>query len=90
MTMPMAAAMIPPSPETELMRTVFAMLGKLAPVFMKMNFERSRSSLSRLEGDRWLTQDVVNYKEYKPPKQVPDLAETRREEKKVKQQLEGL
>ena len=36
----------------------------------------SSSSICRLEGDRWVSQHVVNYKEYTPPKkeQVPDLA----------------
>ncbi len=90
MGMPMLAAMIPPTPENEEARSVFAVLGKLAPVFAHMNFERSRSSVCRLEGDRWLTESVINYKEYVPPKQVPDLAETRRQKETIKSQLEGL
>ncbi|MCH8852512.1 MAG: hypothetical protein IID41_07625, partial [Planctomycetes bacterium] len=47
---------------------------------------------SRLEGDRWVSQIVVNYKEYRPRKEkkVPDLAKLREEEMKVKKSLDGL
>ena len=74
------------------MARVFTMLGKLAPVVAELNFERSRSSISRLEGDRWVSQIVVNYKEYTPRKEktVPDLAKQREQEKKVKSSVEGL
>ena len=74
------------------MARVFTMLGKLAPVVAELDFELSRSSTSRLDGDRWITKYVVNYKEYTPPKKedVPDLAKQREEEKKVKSSLEGL
>ncbi len=90
--MPMVMMMIPPSPETKPMRSVFGIMSKLAPVVAELNFERSRSSICRLEGDRWVSQYVVNYKEYTPPKkdEVPDLAKQREEEKKVKSSLEGL
>ena len=66
------------------------MLVKLAPVVAKMDSERSRASVSRLEGDRWISQNVVNYKPYVAPKEVPDMANDRGEKGKVKQELEGL
>ncbi|MCH8964419.1 MAG: hypothetical protein IIB58_05625 [Planctomycetes bacterium] len=89
---PMGLIMIQPSPETMQLRSVLGMMGKLAPVLAEKNFERSRSSVCRLEGDRWVSQRIVNYKEYTPRKetQVPDLAKQREDKKKVKSSLEGL
>ncbi|MCZ6653314.1 MAG: hypothetical protein O7D91_09855, partial [Planctomycetota bacterium] len=89
---PMGLMMIPPSPETKPIRSMLGMMGKLAPVLAEKNFERSRSSICRLEGDRWVSRRIVNYKEYTPRKvrEVPDLAKQREEEKKVKSSLEGL
>ena len=89
---PMGLMMIQPSPETMKLRSVLGMMGKLAPVLAEKNFERSRSSVCRLDGDRWVSQRIVNYKEYTPRKetQVPDLAKQREDKKKVKSSLEGL
>ena len=89
---PMGLMMIQPSPETTQLRSVLGMMGKLAPVLAELNFERSRSSICRLEGDRWVSRRIVNYQEYTPRKvrEVPDLAKQREEKKKVKSSLEGL
>lgn len=87
---PMIAAMLPPTPENQIPRSIAAMAGKLAPAVAAMNFTRSTSSISRLEGDRWMTESVVNYKEYKPREQVPDLADKRAKKEKVDKGLEGL
>ena len=89
---PMGLMMIPPSPEAKPIRSMLGIMSKLAPVLAEKNFERSRSSICRLEGDRWVSQRIVNYKEYTPRKktEVPDLAKQREEKKKVKSSLEGL
>ena len=90
--MPMAMMMMPQSAETKPLRVMLGIMSKLAPVVAELNFERSRSSITRLEGDRWVSKHVVNYKEYTPRKEkiVPDLAKQREEKKKVKTSLEGL
>jgi len=89
---PMAMMMMPQSAETKPLRATLGIMSKLAPVVAELNFERSRSSITRLEGDRWVSKHVVNYKEYTPRKEkiVPDLAKQREEKKKVKTGLEGL
>ncbi|MCH8881148.1 MAG: hypothetical protein IID34_14860 [Planctomycetes bacterium] len=89
---PMGLIMIPHSPEAKPIRSMLGIMSKLAPVLAEKNFERSRSSICRLEGDRWVSQRIVNYKEYTPRKktEVPDLAKQREEKKKVKSSLEGL
>ena len=66
------------------------MAGKLAPAVAAMNFTKSTSSVSRLEGDRWMTEMVVNYKEYKPRKQTQNLAEKKAKKEKIDKGLEGL
>ena len=73
-------------------RVLLSLAGKLAPVAAEFDFWLSTSSITRLDGDRWITKHVVNYKEYTPPKkeEVPDLAKQREEQKKVKRSLEGL
>lgn len=90
MTLPMMGMFIPQTPETQPITAFFRLAGKLAPVAATMNFKRSTSSITRLEGDRWMTQSIANYKKYEPRKQVPDLADKRANKEKVDKGLEGL
>ena len=90
MTLPMMEMFIPQTPETQPITAFFRLAGKLAPVAATMNFKRSTSSITRLEGDRWMTQSIANYKKYEPPKRVPDLADKRANKEKVDKGLEGL
>lgn len=64
MGMPMAAMMIPQTEETAPVRSVFSMMGKLAPALAQINFELSTSTVSTFQNDRWLSETVNNYKDY--------------------------
>ncbi len=83
--MPMGAAMIPPSPEADQIRTLLMIIGKLAPVAAEVDFIRSASSVTTFKGDHWRVQTVTTYSEYTPP--APKRAAP---EKKSDSALEGL
>jgi hypothetical protein len=74
--MGMIGAMIP-MPEEEgaqIVRTIFGMLQKLAPVVARINFYQSEASVSTFDGRIYRTETVTNYKKPAPPEEEANAA----------------
>ena len=73
----MVGGMLPMPPDDEgaqLVRTVFGMLQKLAPVAAQIDFYKSEASVTTFDGKMYRTEKVTHYKEPPPPE--PPATET--------------
>jgi len=89
----MTAGMIPPDPNTKVIKNIFGMLGKLTPAVNKMNFTLSSSATCRFDGGRWIMEKITTYKKYVPPPPKPGPSRTPGEKSgkpKQNQELDGL
>ena len=69
----MFAAFMPADDEhARAVRSVFAMLQKLAPVAAKINFYKSEACMGTLDGKIYRSERVTHYKEPPPPVELAD------------------
>ncbi|MEP0843157.1 MAG: hypothetical protein HRF43_10655 [Phycisphaerae bacterium] len=60
--MSMFSAMIPDEPDSRPVKGLIGILGKLAPVAMKIDFLQSTSSATTFDGRAWRSRSVINYR----------------------------
>jgi hypothetical protein len=72
--MGMVGAMIPVPQEdgAQVVRTIFGMIQKLAPVVARINFYLSEASVTTFDGKVYRTEKVTNYKKPAPPEPEPE------------------
>ncbi len=64
--LPMASAFMPPTPETQPVRAVFNILGKLAPALAQIDFLVSEAVVSSWTGQGWESTTKMTYSAYTP------------------------